>query len=111
MEAYAGKSGTISGKTGKFSRWIFSFTKSVRNSVSNSGMVSSGASSTVCIVASDFQVAMRPSCGSREPTITYLDAIRVPQKYPGKKYFKGEKTGSIPAIHWERTLETFGPSP
>ena len=40
-----------------------------------------------------------------------LDAIRVPQKYPGKKYFKGEKTGSIPAIHWERTLETFGPSP
>jgi hypothetical protein len=49
-----------------------------------------------CIVAAVSLGAMRRLSGSPSQTTTYLfnlDGVRVPQKYPGKKYFKGPKTG------------------
>ncbi len=43
--------------------------------------------------------------------IFHLDPVRIPQKYPGKKHFKGPKSGSIPATLSEKTQGTCGPFP
>jgi len=40
-----------------------------------------------------------------------LDPVRVPRKYPGKKYFKGPRPGSTRAIRWARIRGTSGSSP
>lgn len=37
-----------------------------------------------------------------------LDPVRIPQKYPGKKYFKGPRPASIRATPWARIRETCG---
>ena len=40
--------------------------------------------------------------------VFHLDPVRVPQKYPGKKYFKGSKAGNIPAILWVKIPGIYG---
>jgi len=37
-----------------------------------------------------------------------LDSVRVPQKYPGKRFYKGPKKESGAAILWAKILETSG---
>ena len=37
-----------------------------------------------------------------------LDCIRVPQKYPGKRYYKGEHKGELSGNPYGKILQTFG---